>query len=319
VLINDTDPDGDTLTVSGYDATSVRGGTVSCTAAGACTYNPAANFNGADTFTYTVSDGKGGTDSATVTVTVNPVNDPPVAVDDLIITDEGKPVVVNVLANDTDPDGDTLTVSGYDATSVRGGTVSCTAAGACTYTPAVGFSGPDTFTYTVSDGKGGTDSATVTVTVKQIAVQFNVRLNEILPTPGAVLDWDGDGTADNKDEWIELFNAGSDRVNLQGWSLASGEQLYVLPQGTGLNAGAFLVLYLNQTGIVLDDAGGQIRLLGSKGAMRDSVNYPALGPDASYSRDEQGIWHSDWPPSPGRVNMPAGPAELMSSGQPVVQ
>jgi len=164
VLDNDSDPDGDTLTISAYDTFSSQGGRVSCTA-GVCTYSPPADFNGSDTFTYTISDGHGGTDTATVTVTVNPIADPPVAVDDEATTDKDTPVSINVLDNDSDPDGDTLTVSAYDTASSEGGTVSCTSAGLCTYTPPAGFTGSDSFAYTVSDGHGGTDTATVTVNI----------------------------------------------------------------------------------------------------------------------------------------------------------
>ncbi len=169
VLANDTDPDGDDLIVSDYDSSSTRGGTVNCTSAGLCTYTPPAGFNGADTFDYTASDGHGGTDTATVTVTVNPTNGPPVAVDDSATTDEGTPVDINVLANDTDPDGDDLIISDYDSSSTQGGTADCTSARLCTYTPPAGFNGADTFTYTASDGRGGTDTATVTVTVVALA------------------------------------------------------------------------------------------------------------------------------------------------------
>ncbi len=130
------------------------------------TYTPLANFHGTDTFGYTVSDGKGGNASATVTVVVNPVNDPPVAVDDLVITSENTPVNINVLANDTDPDGDTLTVSDHASTSVQSSTIECASTGICTYTPPADFGGTDTFTYTVNDGRGGASSAVVTVVVE---------------------------------------------------------------------------------------------------------------------------------------------------------
>ena len=76
------------------------------------TYTPNLNFNGVDTFTYTITDGNGGTDTATVTVTVRPVNDAPVANDDAASTDEDVPVTIPVLPNDTDVDGDTLSVPG---------------------------------------------------------------------------------------------------------------------------------------------------------------------------------------------------------------
>ena len=84
---------------------------------------------------------------------------------DVAVTDESVAVEVNVLANDSDPDNDPLVVSDYQITSVYSGTVNCTTAGVCIYTPPAAFTGTDTFTYTAGDGKGGTSSATVAVTV----------------------------------------------------------------------------------------------------------------------------------------------------------
>jgi len=111
VLANDTDPDGDILSVSGADSRSAQGGTVVNNGDGTFTYTPPAGFDGSDSFVYTVSDGNGGEDQGTVRITVNAVNPPPVAVDDAVTTDEDTPVTTgNVLANDTDPDGDTLSM-----------------------------------------------------------------------------------------------------------------------------------------------------------------------------------------------------------------
>jgi hypothetical protein len=172
VLANDTDPDGDALTVTGNSQGA--NGTVSCEADGDCTYTPAPDFNGSDAFTYTISDGNGGTDTAMVNVTVTPVNDLPNAVDDTLATQEDTPGTVNVLTNDTDPDGDTLSVTGN--TQGANGTVSCEADGDCTYTPNAGFSGTDSFTYTISDGNGGTDTATVNVTVEDEAEVTEVEI-----------------------------------------------------------------------------------------------------------------------------------------------
>ena len=320
VLANDSDPDGDMLTVSDYDTSSTEGGTVSCASAGVCTYNPPAGFNGTDTFAYTAGDGNGSTDTATVTVIVNLVNNPPVAVDDSATTDEDTPVDVNVLANDSDPDGDTLTVSDYDTSSIQGGTVSGTSAGVCTYNPPAGFNGTDTFAYTAGDGNGSTDTATVTVTVNPPTPPPPVvYLNEVLPAPAAV-DWDEDGTADDLDEWIELYNAGTTAIDLGGWSLDDGVDdtaPYLIPEGTVLEPGTFVVFYRQETGIVLEDGGGEVRLIGSDGAVMDSVVFGALAADSSYSRDEAGDWHYDWPPSPGEPNLPSQPTP--EPGQPVAQ
>ncbi len=158
VLSNDSDPDGTTPTVS--TSTGATSGTVVCSAT-SCTYTPNANFNGSDSFTYTITDGSL-TSTATVTITVTPVNDAPAAGADSATTTADTPVVINVLSNDSDVDGNPLSVTAW--TNGALGTVTCTAAGACTYTPG-GTSGTDTFTYTVSDGAGGLTTGTVTVTV----------------------------------------------------------------------------------------------------------------------------------------------------------
>lgn len=126
-------------------------------------YTPNPNFIGTDQFTYSISDGRAGTDTANVMVTVNtPPNQPPVAVDDATTTTENTAVVIAVLANDTDPDGDPLAV--VSVTQGANGAVTL-AANLPTYVPATDFVGPDTFTYTISDGQGGTNTATVSVTV----------------------------------------------------------------------------------------------------------------------------------------------------------
>ena len=167
VLANDSDVDGDTLTVTSF--TQPANGTVSINGDGALEYTPNENFNGVETLTYSISDGNGGTDTATVTITVNPVNDDPEAVDDSYTTDEDTVLSIapaGVLANDSDLDGDTLTVSSF--TQPANGTVSIGSDGSLQYTPNANFNGVDTLTYTVSDGNGGTDTATVAITVNPI-------------------------------------------------------------------------------------------------------------------------------------------------------
>lgn len=115
--------------------------------------------------TYTATDGTSSV-IATVTVTVVPVNDPPVAVNDAATAESGWPVSVPVLGNDSDIDGDALTV--VSVTQGANGTVVINGGATVTYTPTLGFVGTDTFTYTVSDGNGGTATATVTVTVRAV-------------------------------------------------------------------------------------------------------------------------------------------------------
>ncbi len=195
VLSNDSDVDGDALKVTG--ATSPDG-QVTINADGTVTFTPNPDFNGVTTVTYTISDGKGGTATATVTLTVNPVNDAPVAVPDIDQTDEDTPVTVAVLSNDTDADGDPLTVT---AASAPNGTVVINADGTVTYTPKPNFNGTDIITYTVSDGKGGFATTTATITVNAVndipaAVNDNVSTPEdapvIIPVLGNDTDADGD-------------------------------------------------------------------------------------------------------------------------------
>ncbi len=162
VLANDSDPDGDPLTVV---TASAANGTVTILPDGTIDYTPNPDFNGTDTISYTISDGNGGTASALVTVTVDPENDPPVAVNDTTTTDEDTSVTIPVLSNDSDVDGDDLTVT--DATAPNG-TVTINPDGTVTYTPDPDFNGTDTITYTIDDGNGGTDTATITVVVAPV-------------------------------------------------------------------------------------------------------------------------------------------------------
>lgn len=162
VLENDTDPDGDALVVAAGGPESATGGLVACSPT-ICTYSPSADFFGTDTFTYVVSDQRGGTDTGTVTITVAPVNDAPVARDDATSTTVDTPITVFVLANDSDPEGDQRTIVAFDTFSAAGGTVTCTSS--CTYVPPAAFVGADSFSYTIADPDGATSTATVTITV----------------------------------------------------------------------------------------------------------------------------------------------------------
>ncbi|WP_197465357.1 Ig-like domain-containing protein [Marinomonas sp. TW1] len=164
VLANDTDPDGDTLTLSSPSVPANQG-TVAIVD-GKLVFTPAADFNGEAIITYTVEDGNGNSDTATVTVTVNAVQDAPTGNNDTATTDEDTPVTIDVLANDTDPDGDTLTLSSPSVPANQG-TVAIVD-GKLVFTPAADFNGEAIITYTVEDGNGNSDTATVTVTVNAV-------------------------------------------------------------------------------------------------------------------------------------------------------
>ncbi len=189
-----------------WDATTSTGATVSCTAT-ECTYTPAPGFTGTDIFQYTIEDSYGNQAFTFVTISVTDDNTPPVAIDDSANTSMETPVTTSVLANDSDADGDPLTLTLLTPTTVNGGTVTCTAT-ACTYTPAAGFVGLDTYSYMIEDGAGGSAIATVTVIVSGDdqdgdGIPDVVEI-EICGTPtcsDGTEDTDGDGVPD----WIEIL------------------------------------------------------------------------------------------------------------------
>lgn len=160
VLSNDKDANGDALTAT--LKTGPANGTVTLNADGTYTYTANKGYTGTDSFTYTASDGKA-TDTATVKVTVNAApNTGPVATADTATVTAGATTSGNVLSNDKDADGDTLTAA--LRTGPANGKVTLNVDGTYTYTANKGYAGTDSFTYTASDGKA-TDTATVTVTV----------------------------------------------------------------------------------------------------------------------------------------------------------
>ena len=167
VLVNDSDIEGDALAVSGFDDSALTLGSVADNGDGTFTYIPDPNVNGTDAFTYDVADGNGGSDTATVTITVTAVNDAPVASDDVgaVVEDDPAGVTVDVLVNDSDIEGDALTVAGYDDSGLTLGSVVDNGDGTFTYIPNPDANGTDVFTYDVADGNGGSDTATVAIAV----------------------------------------------------------------------------------------------------------------------------------------------------------
>jgi hypothetical protein len=168
VLGNDSDPDGDPLTVVAV-ANAVNG-TVSNLGGGLVRFTPAANFDGTASFGYTVSDGTASA-TATVTVTVTPVNDAPVAANDTAATPSGSSVEIAPLGNDTDVDGPTpLAIAALTQPASGTGTVQLNG-DRVVYTAPAGFAGTAQFTYRAQDGAGAQSGvATVTVTVSAVPV-----------------------------------------------------------------------------------------------------------------------------------------------------
>ncbi|OWT53398.1 Ig-like domain-containing protein [Candidimonas nitroreducens] len=204
VLLNDNDPDGDPLRVTQFsvdvngdgkpdvfnagDTAKIQGvGELTVNPDGSYTFTPEPNWNGkVPPVDYTVTDGNGGTDHATLDITVDPVQDPPVATDDLVVTDEDTPVTGNVLANDHDPDGDPLTVTEFrvdtdgdgtpetfkpgETAEITGvGELTINSDGSYTFTPEPGWNGDvPTVSYTITDGQGGTDAANLNITANPV-------------------------------------------------------------------------------------------------------------------------------------------------------
>ncbi len=197
LLANDTDANGDALSITGV--ANGQHGTAVLNSNGSVTYTPTANFNGQDTFTYTVSDGHGGSGSATVTVNVAPVPDAPVAKNNSLVAQSGVATVLNVLANDTDADGDKLSI--VSVSNPGHGTVVINSDNTLTYTPATGFTGADAFTYTINDGTGRTATATASVAVSN--------------TPTAVIEVNVSGDQYNGDPQFRLIVDGQQVGDIQ--------------------------------------------------------------------------------------------------------
>jgi VCBS repeat-containing protein len=170
VLGNDTDVENHQL--AAVLETAATHGSVTLNANGSFAYTPDEDYNGSDSFTYRADDGGLASNAATVAITVNAVNDPPVAEDDLADTDEDTAAVINVLADDSDVDGDALGVASNSLSDPANGSVEVITSGddqgKVLYTPDAHYNGPDSFTYRVSDGIASSDPATVGVNVRAI-------------------------------------------------------------------------------------------------------------------------------------------------------
>ena len=209
VLLNDSDVDGPNLKVASYTVTGAVGtptigvdfvipnvGKINIAADGSYTFTPAQDFNGTvPTITYTVTDNNApiaATATTTLSITVTPVNDAPVAVDDNLSTNEDTPVTLDLVGNDTDVDGDTLSVKSINGTTLTPGTaqviavpngvVNVNAAGVITFTPNANYNGPVSFNYVVQDGHGGEDTGTVSINVVSVN-DAPVTVPEVATTP----------------------------------------------------------------------------------------------------------------------------------------
>ncbi|MDF4970633.1 tandem-95 repeat protein, partial [Vibrio parahaemolyticus] len=173
VLVNDSDVEGDVLSIQSASVPSEQGSVDIVD--GKLVFTPAENFNGEATITYIVTDGDL-TDEANVTVTVTPVNDSPVAVDDTVSTQEDTVVIIDVLPNDSDVDGDKLSIQSASVPEAQGKVE--IVEGKLVFTPAENFNGDAEITYTVTDGQL-TDEAKVTVTVNPVNDAPTIKVDAV--------------------------------------------------------------------------------------------------------------------------------------------
>ena len=247
VLANDTDADGETLTVANPGTYVGTYGTLVIAADGSYTYTPGAGAQGLDVgetaqdvFTYAASDGTA-SDTATLTVTVTGLNDAPVANDDTNSTDENSPVSGNALANDTDVDGEPLTVSTPGTYNGFWGTLVLAANGSYTYTPNAaaallnnGQSVVDVFSYNASDGTAS-DGATITITINGLSGVPNANDDsastvENGSVSGNVLANDTDAENDP----LTVSNAGT-YIGTHGTLVLNADGSYTYPANAATN------------------------------------------------------------------------------------
>jgi len=241
VLLNDSDPNNDTLGISNFDAATTQGGFVQNNLNGTFTYTPPNGFVGIDTFSYTISDEKSGSANATVFVTVIQ-NTAPVARRDLIKTNKNTPVIITTLLdNDISGSGDPLSITSVDNQSVNNASLALNANGSITYTPLENFNGIDLFTYSITDGQGTASARVeVDVNINPIAVSDAVYTYiNINTNTGSVIRNDHDVNGD------ALTVSSFDPSSVQSGNVSSngdGTFVYTPPDGfTGNDSFDYIV------------------------------------------------------------------------------
>ena len=192
LIANDTDANGDALSIVSVGG-ATNGSVTRDATSGDVVFTPQANYNGAASFTYTISDGKGGSATATVAVTVEPVNDPPVANNDSGFTTPANTALTipatTLLSNDTDVDNPPSSLSIASVGNATNGGVALSESNVV-FTPNAGHSGPASFTYTVTDGAATSNAATVSLTVGTATQPSNPVVTENERPGNPRSEWD---------------------------------------------------------------------------------------------------------------------------------
>lgn len=270
VLANDFDGEDNALSVSLVD--SPAHGELTIQPDGSFIFRPEVNFFGDDRFTYRIADEFDTSESATVTLTVAPVNDAPIALPDSYFTSGGERIEIpgerGVLANDFDIEESTLSASLHE--SVKNGTVELNSDGSFSYQPTDGFSGQDSFVYYATDEDGGSATAEVKIFVDDSPVRISEFLaanSMTLPTKTRIDPENRFGREDEFYDWIEIENLTSGDVDIEDFHLTDNMDRptkWQFPPDTIVPANGYLIVF-------------------------------ASGKDISdLTRDEQGILHTNF-------------------------
>ena len=325
VTANDVDPEGQTLVVSLLE--TPQHGSLQLADDGSFSYLPDADYFGSDQFTYQLSDGVDPSNTATVNLTVEAVNDLPVGVGDayFIQVDEVLTTIVDngLLANDSDVDNPVLTATLAAAPSH--GELQLQADGSFSYTPQSAFKGTDTFTYQASDGQNQTEPIEVTLFVGSPPV----RISEVLAANASTLttrvrENAGDSFRGEQltPDWIELRNLTSSPLDISGYHLTEQRrdlQRWEFPSDTIIPAGGYLVVFadrlnitdpaLDEAGLLhtnfkLDVAGEYLAVTSPEGIVLDAYDpgYPAQRADFSFGTGSDGTLGYLLAATPGEEN-----------------
>ena len=279
VLRNDYDVNRQSLTV--IDVGTATKGTVSFYGPADFEYTPDPDATGSDAVTYTITDGHDGTDTGTVHITIEPVNDAPVAADDTATVAEGSTgTPIPVLANDSDVDGDALAVT--DAWGAAHGSLALDAGGVV-YTPAPGYAGPDAFDYVVGDGSGGTADASVLVTVAPdvVAPRFT-SLTRSLPSQKI-----GTRTVRVRLAWAAT-DAGSGVARYELFESVNGGAWHAVALPSAISTS------LERTVRVGSGYRYQVRATDGRGNSSAFRAWPASTPHRRQEASSAVTWHGNW-------------------------
>jgi len=301
VLDNDTFTEGSGLVVS--SVTQPNYGTATVNGDGkTVTYRPNPNFFGTDNFSYTADDGAGGTASELVTVVVKPVNDNPVAVDDAGSTTQDSSATIAVLDNDSDVDGDSLTV--VSVSSSNDGTAVINSDNTVTFTPNANFLGSTTLTYEVSDGRGGLglffdgkdDFVSTTLDVQPNALPSTTWEAWVLPVclPDGGRQVILSGASDNLGRAVTIESASSDSAN---FGVFTGNGVWQ-PVGVSINQWQHIAVVYSASGIQFYKNGEKFEFGNAPGNQTSSATFnfgrtPAGGDFFPGCLDDIRVWESE--------------------------